>query len=76
LAPDPISLVSPQVVVVTGEEGEVNVVQMSVKLHWFDKATSRYPFYQLRILTEKSLRINFCIEIVDNFFMKKQNITS
>ena len=26
-----------QVVVVTGEEGEVNVVQMSAKLHWFDK---------------------------------------
>ena len=26
----------------TGEEGEVNVVQMSAKLHWFDKATSNW----------------------------------
>jgi len=27
---------------VTGEEGEVNVVQMSVKLHWFDKVTASW----------------------------------
>lgn len=31
-----------EVVVVTGEEGEVNVVQMSAKLHWFDKASGNW----------------------------------